>query len=110
MTQAVLARNSDLHGEVGGTEHRPYMAAWPSQIGRSRQPVTHCIKPKTLFLVEQDFLEARAKGSSMFPHGPVQPDITGATLRFGGEGILGRKPSPGKKQAPQARVFGAFKR
>lgn len=103
MTQAVLARSSDLHGEVGGTELGPYMAAWPSQIGRSRQPVTHFTKPKTLFLVEQDFLEARAKGPSMFPQGPVQPDVAGAT-RFGGEGILGRRPSPGKKQAPPARV------
>lgn len=30
MTQAVLAKNSDLHGEVGGTEHGPYMAALAS--------------------------------------------------------------------------------
>lgn len=33
MTQAVLAKNSDLHGEVGGTELGPYMAALASQIG-----------------------------------------------------------------------------
>lgn len=69
MTQAVLAKKSDLHGEVGGTEHRPYMVAWPLQIGWSGQPVTHFAKPETLFLVEQDFPEARAKGSSTFPDG-----------------------------------------
>lgn len=100
MTQAVLAKSCDLHGEVGGTERGPYMAA-PAPPDRHDQGGLRLIaqNQRLLFLVKQDFPRLEANDPQIFPERPVQADIAEATLRFGGEGSPGRRPALGKKLA-----------
>lgn len=101
MTQAVLARSSDLCREVGGTERGPYTAALATPDRQSRRPVTHFIKPETHSWWNKASHRLESKDHQFFPPGPagsVQPGSKGYLEGWRGRGP-GQKPALRKKQA-----------
>lgn len=85
---------------------------WPPQIGWSRQPVTHSVKPETLVHCGTRLPRLEPKARQLFPEGPDPRDGARATLRFG-EHALGKMPPfpPGRgRLGDGAKGTGAFRR